>query len=151
MKTYRFFSPLSKKDVYLTMKQLTNSKSELPSFIGNVNENGFSVMEYKLFSNNVLNPRIEAIVTENKSGTDIYIKASLNKCDKIGFFIFGIIICAIFTYFFSNAIKCNSLEYFLVGVTIFSFEMFCLALSSLFFTLKTRRIVKILKNELKNT
>ena len=36
-------------------------------------------MKYQPFSNDFLNPNIDAIVTENKNGTDINIKASLNN------------------------------------------------------------------------
>ena len=85
-----FTSPLSKKDIYLTMKNLTNTNADKPLFVGAVTEDGFSVMKYRLFqrneffSRNVLDPQFNAVVTEDNNGTKITIKATLTKMNKIG-------------------------------------------------------------------
>lgn len=43
MKSFTFNSSLSKKEVYLTMKELTNSKSDCRLFVGDIMEDGFSI------------------------------------------------------------------------------------------------------------
>ncbi len=148
MKSFTFHSSLSKIEVYLTMKELTDSKSKRHLFVGDVKQDSFSVMKRQSFSNNVLNPKIDAIVTENKDGTDININASLNKCDRIGIFIFGIIICGIFTYLAGNAIVSASLEPLFPAFALLVFVMLIYMISGLLFTIETKRIVKALTIEL---
>ncbi len=147
MKSFTFNTTLSKKEVYLTMKELTAPKSDFHLFVGDIGEDSFSVMKYQHFSNNVLNPKIDAIVMENNDGTNINIKGSLNKCDRIGAFIIGIIICSIFTYLSSVAIVSASLEPFFAAIALLVFVILFYVIFALCYTLKVKRVVKILKNK----
>ncbi len=149
MKPITFASPLSQKDVYLTMKNLTSEKSEQPLFVGKVFEDGFSVMKYRLFQrNNVLDPKLDAVVTETDNGSKITIKASLNKRDKIGFFIMGTLILGVIIFLIINAIATSSLEPLAPAVAIIIFEALSFSINSIIFTLRAKRIIKILKKNL---
>lgn len=148
MKSFTFNSSFNKKEIYLMMKELTDPKSACRLFVGNIREDGFSIMQHQPFSNNVLNPKIDVIITENKNTTDINIKASLNKCDRIGLFIIGITSCGIFTFLVSNAIVSSSLECLFPAIALLFFLILIFIISGLFFTLKTNKIVKIIKTKL---
>lgn len=147
MKSVTFNTSKSKKEVYLTMKEMANSESEHHLFIGDIEEDSFSVMRYQPFSNNVLNPQINVTVIENKNGTEINMKASLNKYDKIGFSIMGILLCGIFIFLVINTIVSGLLESFFPAVALLLFIILVFIFSSCVFTLKIKRIVKKLKTE----
>lgn len=149
-----FNSPLSKKDVYLTMKNLTNTNADNPLFVGTVTEDGFSVMKYRLFrrneffSRNVLDPQLNAVVTEDNNGTKITINATLTKWNKIGFFIMAALILGIIIFLIINAIATSSLELLAPAVAIVIFEALIFSLFSIIFTLRAKRLLKILKKNL---
>ena len=148
MKSVTFNTSISKREVYLAMKEITNSESEYHLFIGDIKEDGFSVIKHQPFSNNVLNPQINATVIENKNGTEINMKASLNKYDKIGFTIMGIMLCGIFIFLVINAMASGILENFFPAVALLLFIIFVYIFSNCVFTLKTKRIAKMLKAKL---
>ncbi len=148
MKSFTFNSTFNKKEIYLTLKELIDPKSACRLFVGNIQEDSFSIMKYQPFSNNVLNPKIDAIVTDNENSTVINIKVSLNNCDRIGFFIIGIIICSIFTYLISDAVVSASLNPLFPAIALLGFVSLLLMVSSLFYALKVKRVVNILKNVL---
>jgi hypothetical protein len=143
-----FNSPLSKKDVYLTMKNLTNTNADAPLFVGTVTEDGFSVMKYRLFSSNMLDPKLDAVVTEDNNGTKITINATLTKWNKIGSFVMGALILGIIIFLIINAIATSSLELLAPAVAIVIFEALICLLFSFIFTLRAKRLLKILKKNL---
>lgn len=149
-----FTSLLSKKDVYLTMKNLTNTNADNPLFVGAVTEDGFSVMKYRLsrrnefFSRNVLDPQLDAVITEDNNGTKITINATLTKWNKIGFFIMAALILGIIIFLIINAIATSSLELLAPAVAIIIFEALIFSLFSFIFTLRAKRLLKILKKNL---
>lgn len=149
-----FNSPLSKKDVYLTMKNLTNTNADKPLFVGTVTEDGFSVMKYRLFrrneffSRNALDPQLNAVVTEDNNSTKITIKATLNKWDKIGFPIIAGLISSIIIYLIVKAIVTASLKPLAPAIAIIVFEALVYLICSIIFTLKAKRIIKFLKKNL---
>ena len=154
MKPITFTSPLSKKDVYLTMKNLTNTNADKPLFVGTVTEDGFSVMKYRLFrrneffSRNVLDPQLDAVITEDNNGTKITIKATLTKMNKIGSFVMGSLILGIIIFLIINAIATSSLKPLAPAVAIIIFETLICLLFSFIFTLRAKRLLKILKKNL---
>jgi hypothetical protein len=143
-----FDSPLSKKDVYLTMKNLTNTSVDKPLFVGTVTEDGFSVMKYRLFLSNMLDPKLDAVVTEDNNGTKITINATLIKWNKIGSFVMGALILGIIIFLIINAIATSSLELLAPAVAIVIFEALICLLFSFIFTLRAKRLLKILKKNL---
>lgn len=149
-----FTSPLSKKDVYLTMKNLTNTNADNPLFVGTVTEDGFSVMKYRLFrrneffSRNVLDPQLDAVITEDNNGTRITINATLTKWNKIGSFVMGALILGIIIFLIINAIATSSLKLLAPAVAIVIFEALIFSLFSIIFTLRAKRLLKILKKNL---
>lgn len=149
-----FNSPLSKKDVYLTMKNLTNTNADKPLFVGTVTEDGFSVMKYRLFrrneffSRNALDPWLDAVITEDNNGTKITIKATLTKMNKIGFFIMAALILGIIIFLIINAIATSSLKPLAPAVAIVIFEALIFLLFIFIFTLRAKRLLKILKKNL---
>ena len=149
-----FDSPLSKKDVYLTMKNLTNTNADKPLFVGTVTEDGFSVMKHRLFQGNkfflrqVLDPQFNAVVTEDNNGTKITIKATLTKLNKIGLFIMAALILGVIIFLIINAIATSSLEPLAPAVAIIIFEALIFSLFSIIFTLRAKRLLKILKKNL---
>ena len=149
MKSITFNTTISKKEVYLAMKEMINSKSENNLLVGEIKEDGFSVMKYEIFSNNALNPQINATVIENKNGTEINMKASLNKYDKIGFSLMGILLGGFFIFLVIYALVSGILESFFPAlVALLLFIILVLIFSSFVFTLKTKRIIKMLKAKL---
>ena len=148
MKFVTFNTSMSKKEVYLTLKEMTKSESDNSSFIGDIKEDCFSVMKYQHFSNNVLNPQIHATVIENKKSTEINMKASLNKYDKIAFSIMGIVVCVIFIFLIISAIVSGILESVFSVVGLLFFIILVFVLSGCVFALKAKRIFKILKTKL---
>jgi hypothetical protein len=154
MKPITFTSPLSQKDVYLTMKNLTNTNADKPLFVGTVTEDGFSVMKYRLFQGNkfflrqALDPQLNAVVTEDNNGTKITINATLTKWNKIGSFVMGVLILGIIIFLIINAIATSSLELLAPAVAIVIFEALICLLFSFIFTLRAKRLLKILKKNL---
>jgi hypothetical protein len=148
MTPFTFDSPLSKKDVYLTMKNLTNTNADAPLFVGTVTEDGFSVMKYRLFLSNMLDPKLDAVVTEDNNGTKITINATLTKWNKIGSFVMGALILGIIIFLIINAIATSSLELLAPAVAIVIFEALICLLFSFIFTLRAKRLLKILKKNL---
>ena len=149
-----FDSPLSKKDVYLTMKNLTNTNADAPLFVGTVTEDGFSVMKYRLFQSNkfflrqALDPQLNAVVTEDNNSTKITINATLTKWNKIGSFVMGALILGIIIFLIINAIATSSLELLAPAVAIVIFEALVCSLGILIFTLRAKRLLKILNKHL---
>lgn len=149
-----FNSPLSKKDVYLTMKNLTNTNADKPLFVGTVTEDGFSVMKYRLFrrneffSRNALDPQLAAVITEDNNGTKITIKATLTKMNKIGFFIMAALILGVIIFLIINAVATSSLKPLAPAVVIVIFEALIFLLFIFIFTLRAKRLLKILKKNL---
>lgn len=143
-----FDSPLSKKDVYLTMKNLTGAKKDYRFFIGKVWDDGFSVMKHNLFSKHMLNPQFKGIVDEKDNGTEITIKATLNKRDKIGFSLFGLLYLGIIIYFIIKAIATASFEPLTIAIIVLLWIALTSLIFSLIFTAKAKRILKILKKHL---
>jgi hypothetical protein len=148
MTPFTFDSPLSKKDVYLTMKNLTNTNADAPLFVGTVTEDGFSVMKYRLFLSNMLDPKLDAVVTEDNNGTKITINATLTKWNKIGSFVMGALILGIIIFLIINAIATSSLELLAPAVAIVIFEALASSLGILIFTLRAKRLLKILNKHL---
>lgn len=148
MKPITFNSSLSQKDVYLTMKNLTGAKKEYRFFIGKVWDDGFSVMKHNLFSKHMLNPQFKGIVAEKDNGTEITIKATLNKWDKIGFPIIAGLISSIIIYLIVKAIVTASLKPLAPAIVIIIFEALVYLICSIIFTLKAKRIIKFLKKNL---
>jgi hypothetical protein len=148
MTPFTFDSPLSKKDVYLTMKNLTNTNADAPLFVGTVTEDGFSVMKYRLFLSNMLDPKLDAVVTEDNNGTKITINATLTKWNKIGSFVMGALILGIIIFLIINAIATSSFELLAPAVAIVIFEALICLLFSFIFTLRAKRLLKILKKNL---
>ncbi len=154
MTRFTFNSPLSRKDVYLTMKNLTNTSVDKPLFVGTVTEDGFSVMKYRLFQSNkfflrrALDPQLDAVVTETDNGSKITIKAFLNKWDKIGLFIMAALILGVIIFLIINAISTSSLKPLAPAVAIIIFEALIFLLFSFIFTLRAKRLLKILKKNL---
>ncbi|MBR7131906.1 MAG: hypothetical protein IKD04_00075 [Clostridia bacterium] len=149
MKSVTFNTSTSKKEVYLTIREMINSKSENNLLVGEINEDGFSIMKNNIFSNNVLNPQINATVIENKNGTEINMKTSLNKYDKIVFSFMGIILGGIFIFLVIYAMTSGTLaSFFPALVALLLFIILVLIFSSFVFALKTKRIVKTLKDKL---
>ena len=154
MTPFTFNSPLSRKDVYLTMKNLTNTNADKPLFVGTVTEDGFSVMKHRLFQGNkfflrrALDPQLDAVVTETDNGSKITIKAFLNKWDKIGLFIMAALILGVIIFLIINAISTSSLKPLAPAVAIIIFEALIFLLFSIIFTLRAKRLLKILKKNL---
>lgn len=148
MKPITFNSSLSQKDVYLTMKNLTGAKKEYRFFIGKVWDDGFSVMKHNLFSKHMLNPQFKGVVTKKDNGTEITIKATLNKRDKIGFPIIAGLISIIIIYLIVKAIATASLKPLAPAIVIIIFEALVYLICSIIFTLKAKRIIKFLKKNL---
>lgn len=142
MKIIQMRSALTKKEIYIIMKDLIYSKH--PLFKGNVTDDSFSVMRWLVFSNNALNPMINATVTEIEDGSLISAKATLNKTDKIGAWMMGVALLGLIVFFTVSAIISRSLEP-LSGVI---FVVFAAAFFNLIFRLKLHKTIKILKQEL---
>lgn len=136
------------------MKNLTNTNADAPLFVGTVTEDGFSVMKYRLFQVNkfflrqALDPQLNAVVTEDNNSTKITIKATLNKWDKIGFPIIAGLISIIIIYLIVNAIATASLKPLAPAIVIIIFEVLACSLGILIFTLRAKRLLKILKKNL---
>ena len=154
MTPFTFNSPLSQKDVYLTMKNLTNTSVDKPLFVGTVTEDGFSVMKYRLFQSNkfflrrALDPQLDAVVTETDNGSKITIKAFLNKWDKIGLFIMATLILGVIIFLIINAIATSSLEPLAPAMILLLWVTLIHLIFGLIFTLRAKRLLKILKKNL---
>lgn len=149
MKPITVNSSLSQKDVYLTMKNLTGAKKEYRFFIGKVWDDGFLVTKHRLLHRRVmLDPQFKGVVTEKDNGTEITIKATLNKWDKIGFFIMAALILGVIIFLIINAVATSSLKPLAPAVAIIIFEALFFSLFSIIFTLRAKRLLKILKKNL---
>ena len=91
MKNFEFDSPLSKKEVYLTLKNLTNQNSDYHLFYGTLCEDSFELKRYRFFSSakKCFKPKLVGTITEIENGTRIKIKLTLNLFDKIIHYIFS--------------------------------------------------------------
>jgi hypothetical protein len=130
------------------MKNLTNTNADNPLFVGTVTEDGFSVIKNRLFSSNMLDPQLNAVVTEDNNGTKITINATLTKWNKIGSFVMGALILGIIIFLIINAIATSSLELLAPAVAIVIFEALASSLGILIFTLRAKRLLKILNKHL---
>lgn len=142
MKSFTIHSVLSKKEVYFTMQKLE------PLFIGDIKEDRFSIMKKLHFSNNSLNPKIDAIITEQESGTDIHIKMSLNKYDKVGFSTLGILWCGVLIFLIISAIMSGSLAPLFPAIALLIFETLAIVIYYFIYTIRVKKVVKMLKKAL---
>lgn len=90
---------MTAKEVYLTLKTETVEGSysypclmfreQAEPFIGEIGENSFSIVKYRCFHNNALNPVVHGMCEETGENTKIKLEFHLRKADKIGFSVFA--------------------------------------------------------------
>lgn len=84
---------MTAKEVYLTLKTETDEGSypclmfreQAEPFIGKIGANSFSIVKYRCFHNNALNPVVRGMCEETGENTRIKLEFHLRKADKIGF------------------------------------------------------------------
>ncbi|MBR5223445.1 MAG: hypothetical protein IKV81_04700 [Clostridia bacterium] len=141
MKEFHFCSPLSKKAIYLEMKN-----SDV--FVGDVTEESFSVMVRSFYGNNVLNPKINAVVGEKSNTTQVDIKVGLHRNDKIGFCIMALLHSGLICYFIIRAVLESSVEPIFPIFALLIFDIIFILHFSLTFNSNVRKAINKLKKVL---
>lgn len=142
MKEFHFCSPLSKKAIYLEMK---NSNV----FVGDVTEDSFSVMvRHSFYGNNVLNPQINAVVGDKSNTTQVDIKVGLHRNDKIGFCIMALLHSGLICYFIIRAVLESSVEPIFPIFAVLIFDIIATLHFSLTFNSNVRKAINKLKKVL---
>lgn len=141
MKEFHFCSPLSKKAIYLEMKN-----SDV--FVGDVTEDSFSVMVRSFYGNNVLNPQINAVVGDKSNTTQVDIKVGLHRNDKIGFGIIALLHSGLICYFIIRAVLESSVEPIFPIFAVLIFDIIATLHFSLTFNSNVRKAINKLKKVL---
>ena len=103
MKEFHFCTALSKKAIYLEMKN--NDE-----FSGDVIEDSFSVMRRYTFHTKSVKPQIDAVISEKANTTQVDIKVGLHRNDKIGFCIMALLHCGLICYFIISSFLESSIK-----------------------------------------
>ncbi len=145
MKSFEIHTPLSKKDVYLTLKHYTSENLYNRPFKGFIDENSFIISRCKRFSNNILNPKIIGSFAETEKGTELSLQLRLSVPDRVGICLSLLFYCAVFIFSLANAIASG----IFMGPVVILVAGICMFLLGYFiFNINTKKSVKLLKEHL---